>query len=251
MLFSFFSCAVQAVEDNSIEKEIFDLTNIERQRHGLKALKPEKGLDELARYHSGNMLKYKFFEHRDVFGDEVSDRAKKRYSDLLYSSIGENLAHTTGLDSHLVASNIVDGWMNSPGHRENILTEAFTHLGVGVVIEGKDVYATQNFATPLVLSKEKHPLEWNTDTPLEITYTLMADFPRVELKAVLEYPDSKARFDLSETHYTLGYEPLSIEWLSFDAFKLRLTFRQGPGLYQICFGRGESYYSEGYKIRIK
>jgi len=232
-----------------ISKQVFEMTNQERARFGLPPLKPEVGLDSLARYHSSNMLKQKFFSHTDLFGDEVSGRAKKRYPELLYSSIGENIAHTSGLDDHLIAANIMDGWMKSKGHRENILSNQFTHLGVGIAQERSVFYATQNFATPIVKSIGIPSKSASLNQTIALEFLLLADFPARELNAILEYPDSNARFQIDERYYTLGYEPLSVQWLAGDKhFRLNLKFDQGPGVYQICFGRGDKYFAEGFKI---
>ena len=62
------------------------------------------------------------------------------------STTGENIYQFLARrDQKKLAKNLVDGWMNSPGHRANILHSGFKYLGVGIARSGDSVYATQNF----------------------------------------------------------------------------------------------------------
>ena len=83
-----------------------------------------------------------YFEHESLDGREVADRAKSQGYD--FQTVGENIA----VGQRDVAE-VMQGWMNSPGHRENILRPQFTHLGSGVAtgdFKGQEsIYWTQNF----------------------------------------------------------------------------------------------------------
>lgn len=131
-----------------VEKVILDLTNAERQKMQLPALLPDKMLEEAAREHSDDMMARDFFDHVNPDGQTSGDRVSEEHRRLIGLS-GENISRGTGLnlsDPAKVAEQIVDGWMKSTGHRENILRPEYTHLGVGVSVRGKEVRATQNFA---------------------------------------------------------------------------------------------------------
>lgn len=131
-----------------VEKGIFKLTNEVRRKSGLPVLTKEKLLAEVARKHSEDMLMRKYFSHVSPDGKSPHERVIKGYPYPLQAS-GENIWGASGsepLETELLARIIVDTWMSSPGHRENILRPEFTDIGVGVAAVGKDVRATQVFA---------------------------------------------------------------------------------------------------------
>lgn len=133
-----------------LERQIFKLTNEARRRNGLTALDPDERLAETARKHSDDMLRRDYFSHTSPDGQTVKDRlfdspavakAISRAGENIYGGSGQDYS-----DIKTISRVIVDGWMSSPGHRANILSPNYTHLGVGVSILGKDIRATQNFA---------------------------------------------------------------------------------------------------------
>lgn len=131
-----------------VEKGIFKLTNEVRRKNGLPVLTNEKLLVEVARQHSEDMLMGKYFSHVSPDGNSPHDRVIKGYPYPLQAS-GENIWGASGsepLETELLARIIVDTWMSSPGHKQNILRPEFTDIGVGVASIGKDVRATQVFA---------------------------------------------------------------------------------------------------------
>ncbi len=133
---------------DEVEKGIFRLTNEVRRKKGLPVLTNEKLLTKVARKHSEDMLMRKYFSHVSPDGKSPQDRVIKDYPYPLQAS-GENIWGASGsepLETELLARIIVDTWMSSPGHRENILRPEYTDLGVGVAAIGKDIRATQVFA---------------------------------------------------------------------------------------------------------
>ena len=149
-----------------VEKLVHKYINERRTDHGLGTLSFDTDLREIARYHSKDMAENDYFSHTSPDGESRADRYKKfgydcraYITDTRYYTGGENIAYTyydtdvrtdNGTVHHSngdeLAAGIVRQWMNSQGHRENILTEAWNNEGIGVYItsEGK-VYATQNF----------------------------------------------------------------------------------------------------------
>ncbi|MFJ4277293.1 CAP domain-containing protein [Streptomyces massasporeus] len=118
---------------------VIDLTNRERARHGLPPLSADPPLTTAAQAHSADMVARAFYAHTAPDGGQPWDRAAAAGS--TRRSIGENIA--CGQRS---PADVVEGWMNSPGHRANILTPGFTHIGVGFAGGGRaGMYWTQLF----------------------------------------------------------------------------------------------------------
>lgn len=119
--------------------EVVDLTNRERTRHGLPPLAVDPVLTLAAQAHSADMIARAFYSHTSPDGSQPWDRAAVAGS--RRRSIGENIA--CGQRS---PAEVVEGWMNSPGHRANILKPGFTHIGIGFAGGGSaGTYWTQLF----------------------------------------------------------------------------------------------------------
>ncbi|WP_330285834.1 CAP domain-containing protein [Streptomyces sp. NBC_00576] len=119
--------------------EVTDLTNRERARAGLPQLASDFLLTRAAQAHSTDMVVRAFYSHTGPDGSQPWDRAAAAGS--TRRTIGENIA--CGQRS---PAEVVDGWMNSPGHRANILKREFTHIGIGFAGGGKaGTYWTQLF----------------------------------------------------------------------------------------------------------
>ena len=130
------------VQITAEEKLMLDSVNTERAKESLSALSWCPALARSATAHSVDMAFNNYFEHESLDGREISDRAKAQGYD--YRTVGENIA----VGQRDVAE-VMEGWMNSPGHRENILRPQFTHLGSGVATGDykgfQSIYWTQNF----------------------------------------------------------------------------------------------------------
>ena len=120
----------------SYEKEVVRLVNEIRVRNGLKELTYNWELSRVARYKSQDMKDNTYFSHTSpVYGTPF--QMMKNFG-IAYKSAGENIAR-----GHKNAQAVVNAWMNSPGHRANILNSSYTHIGVGYVSSGG--YWTQMF----------------------------------------------------------------------------------------------------------
>ncbi|MFE0949163.1 CAP domain-containing protein [Streptomyces mutabilis] len=119
--------------------EVVDRTNRERGRAGLRALAVDPRLTAAAQAHSADMAARDFYSHTDPDGGAPWDRAAA--AGAARRTVGENIA--CGQRS---AADVVEGWMNSPGHRANILEADFTHIGIGLAGGGRaGTYWTQLF----------------------------------------------------------------------------------------------------------
>jgi uncharacterized protein YkwD len=127
-----------------LEREIVDLTNQARAQQGLPALRVSDQLVSAAQTHSRDMARLNVLDHvlADAAQPTLSSRAEAVGYD--FSWLGENIAF-----NYADAQAVVTGWMNSPGHRANILNANFTEIGVGVAWNGSgQPYFTQEFGRP-------------------------------------------------------------------------------------------------------
>lgn len=130
-------------ERNAFEQRVFELVNEERQKQGLSPLVWNDGLAAVARAHSKDMNDRAFMAHENPDGLSPFDRMKNQ--GIRYSRAAENIA--AGQPS---PEAVMNGWMNSSGHRANILNPNLTTLGVGFY-KGDGPYRyywTQCFITP-------------------------------------------------------------------------------------------------------
>lgn len=123
----------------SIESQVIQLTNQERAKNGLKPLAADWQLSRVARYKSADMRDKNYFSHTSpTYGSPFT--MMKNFG-ITYRSAGENIAA-----GQRTPSEVVKSWMNSPGHRKNILSPTYTHIGVGHASGGNyGHYWTQMF----------------------------------------------------------------------------------------------------------
>jgi uncharacterized protein YkwD len=131
-----------SVETMDYEHRLFLLMNQIRQKRGLRLLMPSRVLGEVARAHSRDMSAGNFFSHIHPDGSGPKERLER--AGFAWRAFGENIG--CGQDS---PEKILDTWMNSPGHRETILSPLYSEVGVGLVRGGEcRIYWTALFARP-------------------------------------------------------------------------------------------------------
>lgn len=150
------------VNETTVERQIHEEINDRRAEQGLSRLAYDPELSEIAQDHSQDMSDNDYVGHTGSDGSDFRERYQQAGYDCrvettrnTYALGGENIAQTwyqERLDSgdyytstEELAIGIVEQWMNSPGHRDNILKEYWQSEGIGVIIAGDKVYATQNF----------------------------------------------------------------------------------------------------------
>ena len=114
---------------NSDEQEVFKLINQQRANNGLSALKMDSEVQRVARIKAQDMVNNNYFSHTSPTYGSPFDMLKS--FKVSYRTAGENIA---GNSSN---SGAVNAWMNSPGHRANILNSSFNYTGIGVVTGSK------------------------------------------------------------------------------------------------------------------
>jgi uncharacterized protein YkwD len=122
------------------EQRVIDLTNAERKKKDLPPLKFNQVLCEVARAHSANMAKHTKVEH-NLDGKTPYDRIKG--AGYRYLVAGENLAR-----ADVTIEEVMEAWMASKDHRDNILDPEFIEIGIGLVRDEQNTYYTQVFAKP-------------------------------------------------------------------------------------------------------
>lgn len=153
------------IDISELEKNIHNIINIEREKYGLSTLTWNEKLSEIARKHSEDMAKRNYFSHDTPEGNDFLYRYKQDgfKCEIIVGNFiqqgGENIflnhiAKITYLSGNPAEYNTqkeieestVTGWMNSPGHRENILTDFWRSEGIGVAIaDSGKIYITENF----------------------------------------------------------------------------------------------------------
>jgi uncharacterized YkwD family protein/spore coat assembly protein SafA len=124
------------------ENEVIRLTNIERSKAGLPALAGNWQLSRVARYKSQDMATKGYFSHQSPTYGSPFDMMEN--FGLRFSAAGENIAY--GQNS---PQEVVRAWMNSPGHKANILSRSYSQIGVGLYKTNNGVcYWTQMFMQP-------------------------------------------------------------------------------------------------------
>jgi len=128
--------AIAKDDQQSVEEEVVRLVNVERAKEGLSPLKIDWELARVAKYKAQDMHDKNYFSHTSPTYGSPFDMMK--HFGISYTAAGENIAK--GQKS---AAQVVQAWMNSEGHRANIMSTKYTHIGVGYVADGN--YWSQMF----------------------------------------------------------------------------------------------------------
>ncbi|HLR66035.1 CAP domain-containing protein [Virgibacillus alimentarius] len=124
--------------ESGMEQQIFDITNVMRNQYEKDPVDWASGAREVAFLHSKDMADNNYFSHYALNGEGLKERLAEK--DIDYRTAGENIAA-----QYPDAAAAMEGWLNSEGHREALLNNEYTHLGVGVY----RFYYTQNFLSKL------------------------------------------------------------------------------------------------------
>jgi uncharacterized protein YkwD len=147
--------------------QVIEQTNALRSRHGLTAVEPDENLAAAAQKFA------EFMAHTERYGHEAdarrpADRAAAEGYE--HCMVAENIAYvfsSSGFTSEQLASRLIAGWWQSPGHRENMLLAPVIHIGFGVAQSehSKRFYAVQLFARPRSAST-RFEVANSTDSPV-------------------------------------------------------------------------------------
>ncbi|MCD8509593.1 MAG: CAP domain-containing protein [Bacillus sp. (in: Bacteria)] len=130
--------ATEAEGNTDFEQQVIELTNVQRRNNGLSDLQAHTELSNVARKKSADMQQNNYFSHTSPTYGSPFDMI--RDFGISYTAAAENIAQ-----GQPTPEQVVDSWMNSEGHRQNILNGNFTHIGVGYEANGH--HWTQMFIT--------------------------------------------------------------------------------------------------------
>jgi uncharacterized protein YkwD len=150
----------------SLERRLIELTAERRREAGvdLEPLEPDPELLPAARAHALDMLERGYVDHVSPEGHDARERTTLLHRRLI-GGVGENLAEHEGLTAEQLeeqlgplALKVMNGLMQSPGHRENILSPDYTHLAIAAAVKGERVVLVQLFEARRALLAEPLPL---------------------------------------------------------------------------------------------
>ncbi|WP_036072185.1 CAP domain-containing protein [Listeria aquatica] len=124
--------------DKAADLEVLEITNVLRERYKAEPVADEQDVAKVAYGHSVDMAENKYFSHDSPTYGSLGDRLKE--GNVVYTKAGENIAY-----NYIDAAAAVEGWLNSPGHRKNLLEKTYTYMGSGTFRK----YYTQNFVTKI------------------------------------------------------------------------------------------------------
>jgi uncharacterized protein YkwD len=214
-----------------VEQRVFEMVNEERAKLDLTPLQVDATLMEIARGHSADMLERGFFDHVNPDGDGPADRVAQGHRRLI-GAASENV--WTGIRSEIIeteelAGRIMNGLMNSPGHRANILAENLTHLGVGVTRgPGRRVMTWQTMATQLFAEVAAYTVD---PVPDSFSWGSLVNFS-VSSGARIGRPERFDLWSIEEDRRVFGPGPVRQTRLHAPAgtYDLRFYFRVGSSL---------------------
>ena len=230
------------VPTDQFDQEVLDLVNQARARYGQDALTLSEKLDTAADKYSEKMVEENRFSHTGSDGSSPGDRIEKAgYTD--WNTWAENIAA-----GQQTAEEVVKGWMNSPGHRANILNSRVTHMGLGFA-EGDNVrYGnrwTQVFAagdanpgqyTPKTDDNSSNPMPDPKPMPPEPAPTPTPDSGVLDLSELQSYGgprqdrNSRTRLGKNDTAVRIrgnGWKRLGIDYNVTPDTMMKVEFRSG------------------------
>ncbi len=142
-----FQIAAQSPLTAQMEAQVEQQINTIRLARSLKPLRNNDKLARVARSYSRQMAQQNFFGHTSPAGETMVQRVQA--AGIFYFVIGENLFKCTNVPQPVKAA--VQGWMESPGHRDNLLGSEYRETGIGVWRQGNTYYFTQLFMRSLSL----------------------------------------------------------------------------------------------------
>jgi uncharacterized protein YkwD len=135
------STTTTATSASAAEQQAVSLLNADRSANGLSALQVDSRLTSLARNYAQDMIDRNYFSHYNPEGQSPFDRLKQ--AGISYSAAGENI----GVNQSVAKAEAA--FMNSSGHRANILNSAYTKVGIGVAYDKNgNIYIVQDFIKP-------------------------------------------------------------------------------------------------------
>jgi uncharacterized protein YkwD len=242
--------AVSSLDTAKMERLVLQKVNNERSKKRLSKYGHSDELAKLAGIHSGNMIKHKSFSHVDHNGMNSSQRKMNYFPQLFAGATGENIAYVFGKTEEQVAKTLMTRWMSSSGHRGNILSKDYSHIGIGIKQKGAYLYATQVFAdlVAIMVTELSEVVPYGSEQ--QIKFKFLGNFPKEKITIFVHFPDKTARFYTKGRSYFQGYGSYQPRW-NGEYFTITVKFDKGTGTYNLTLGKHGTYYPDGLKILVK
>jgi uncharacterized protein YkwD len=135
--------------NEALAEEVLRLTNEKRVENGLSPLARHEALEHAAVEHSQEMREMNYFSHTSPTAGKATTRQRVNQYGVNPQLVAENIFECSGYDLRLTSKFAVEAFMQSPGHRHNLLNPATTHIGVGFAAKEGSVSVTQVFGAGL------------------------------------------------------------------------------------------------------
>lgn len=211
--------------DDDFETTLLDLNNLIRDRQGLPPLRRDPGLTLAARAHSADMAQTGVFDHATPEGFTAAARVGLLARDLV-GAPGENIAMRLNAAGAVRPDQIMNQWRDSPGHRANLVAAGFTHVGYGVLRQGRRVVAVGAYSE--VAARLERPAPLRVASVDEIAATLSRASP-----AIGQFSVSEPGGEVLTTTYVEGRPP---SVLAPGAWQLRPHLSSGAHRAQVAWG---------------
>lgn len=247
--------APQAYDLGEIGSHLHRLINEQRAAKGAGPLVIDGRLTALARAHTNDMVARGFYSHENPDGLAAPDRLDREHPELVVLTVAENINliepvepdHMSGAE---LAERMVKSWVNSEGHRRNLLAPEFTHTGIALAIHGERAIVTQLFAALLVEAIGPKPAG-HAGISAQIRFLYRGIQPRRRLTAFVEFPNRNARYFISDRVFYTGSAPLVPRWKSDDEFTVMVPCELGRGVYSLSFGFGRQLSGKSISVECR
>jgi len=242
------------VDGPALERALLVAVNAERASHGAGPLATDARLIEVARAHSRDMARRGFFGHFDPEGRGPGERLQRGYAEWV-GAYAENVYHVEHADAleaaeatpEALARRVVQGWMGSPGHRQNLLRVELTASGLGVWAARDAVWITHDLGRPVAILAAPLPACVRLGIPWSLALRLGPDLEAPgsgAVEALLVWPDPSARFPLPGGRYLEGARPVPLRRTG-SRLELTVPPLSEPGTYRVRLGRDGQLYDLG------
>jgi len=211
--------------DDDFEATLLELNNLIRARPGLPPLAGDRGLTLAARAHAADMARTGLFDHATAEGFTPAARVGLLARDLV-GAPGENIAMRLNAAGAVSPDQIMNQWRDSPGHRANLLASGFTHVGYGVLRQGRRVIAVGAYSE--VAARLERPAPLRVASADEIAASLSRASPTIR-----QFSVSEPGGEVLTTTYVEGRPP---SVLPAGAWQLRPHLSSGEHRYQVAWG---------------
>lgn len=241
-----------ALDTTVIEQEILRLVNKQRIDNGLIPLQADEQLQSCAREHSADMLANMKLSHVSK-GKLPAERVRLACPKLFFG-VFENIAYCKGKNEIEIAETLVNTWMDSDGHKKNILTADTNYTGIGVSPESTDniYYVTQLMTDSVATLISDIPSNTAAGKSLPLRCKFLGSFDKNNLVIFASFPDSEAKFMLSDgKSYYAGCGVLTPKWLDDNTFEITVECKYGTGEYKLYMGKNQQYYPDYVTFSVK